>query len=162
MDTFKAQKKADMRGVGWNNKDWFYPPRVFEAQTGLKGIAGGWVMPEWLNDTSCDDIYQGWNLKKFIDVWMEVTELNPILSYHMFEVRDIRAIVLGVLSDINMFDVARYLRMMRTQSFGEELETVVKARVRAKLRMEVDIQWRLSVPTASRILRALGPLQEEQ
>jgi hypothetical protein len=30
---------------------WFYPARDFDARTGIRGLRGGWVLPQWLDVT---------------------------------------------------------------------------------------------------------------
>lgn len=81
---------------------WSYPPREFEAATGIGGVRGGWWLPEWLNGKPRHHLFR-YGDDRLLAIWREVSVKNPRLpSPPTGRLRDY---VLGVLSDINLNDI---------------------------------------------------------
>jgi len=119
---------------------WRYPPREFERATGLTGIAGGWRLPEWIDDVD-ETIFE--HSPSFYEAtWRLLHRLNPELPAYVG--RHVRDYALGVLSDINLDDLNHW-------ALGD-FRLTEPDEMAAERRLGVRIGWRPHPATLRKML----------
>lgn len=127
-------------------RPWGFPPREFEAKTGLSGIRGGWILPDWIADVPAATVFalEGAALA---EVWAWLVERNPSLPKAP---ENLKGWAMGVLSDINLNDVQFWCSQSQAQhgrrGFGIENRIAAKTGTRP--------EWRISRETVRLIERA--------
>lgn len=136
--------ELSVRGAQWG-----FPPRMFERETGLKGISGGYTLPRWLCEAARPIVW-GVDDRTLAAAYDCLRGLNPQIPDAVEIVHPRFALVdyfMGVLSDINLDDIAWYVENSGKFNGPGEIEQEIVALTGARS------WWRVSPKTLEKIRR---------
>jgi len=127
-------------GVVWPGREWAFPPRRFEIDTGLTGIRGGYIMPAWL-EVGLYSLF-GDNNEVFSSIWDSIRQINPGLPESP---TPIKHWVCGVLSDINLDDIIHFTSPSFDSDIGHARGTLIEGMTGTRP------HWQISAKTERKI-----------